>query len=68
MNGDEERRAGRSEDMATLVVHTGGIGDFILCCPSIQAMGREDDIELLGNTERLELAVAGGLATASHAL
>ena len=54
--------------MATLVVHTGGIGDFILCCPSIQAMAREDDIELLGNTERLELAVAGGLATASHAL
>ena len=54
--------------MATLVVHTGGIGDFILCCPSIEAMGREGDIELLGNTKRLELAVAGGLATASHAL
>lgn len=54
--------------MPGLVVHTGGIGDFILCCPSIEALARDGEIELLGNTERLDLAVAGGLAKASHAL
>ena len=28
-----------------LVVHTGGIGDFLLCCPSIQCMARDAVLE-----------------------
>ena len=54
--------------MAALVVHTGGIGDFILCCPTIKAMAEGGHVELLGNTERLALAVKGGLANAAHGL
>ena len=50
----------------TLVVHTGGIGDFLLACPSIERLGREGRVELLGRKERLELAVAGGIAGAAH--
>lgn len=52
----------------TLVVHTGGIGDFLLACPSILALGREGPVELLGRRDRLELAVAGGIADAAHGL
>lgn len=50
--------------MRTLVVHTGGIGDFILACPAISRL--EGDVELLGRPERLALAVEGGIANAAH--
>ena len=54
--------------LRTLVVHTGGIGDFLLACPSIMALGREGSVELLGRKDRLELAVAGGIAESAHGL
>lgn len=54
--------------MSTLVVHTGGIGDFLLACPSIHALSKEGPVELLGRTERLQLAVAAGLARRAHSL
>lgn len=54
--------------LRTLVVHTGGIGDFLLACPSIEALGREGPVELLGRKDRLELAVAGGIAESAHGL
>jgi len=50
----------------TLVVHVGGIGDFLLACPAIQLLAREGAVELLGRKERLQLAVQGGIAAAAH--
>ena len=52
----------------TLVVHTGGIGDFLLACPAIARLGQDGPVELLGRKERLALAVAGGLARAAYDL
>lgn len=52
----------------TLVVHTGGIGDFLLACPSIRALADEGPVELLGRRDRLQLAVAGGIASEAHDL
>jgi len=49
-----------------LVVHTGGIGDFLLCCPSIERLAREAAIELLGQPGRLALALGAGLAERVH--
>ena len=52
-----------------LVVHTGGIGDFLLFCPTLRRLSGDygaDNIELLGRPERLELAVEAGLAHATH--
>ena len=42
----------------TLVVHSGGVGDFLFACPALGHLART----------RLELAVAGGLAYAAHGL
>lgn len=52
----------------TLIVHTGGIGDFLLALPSVEALGEAGPVTLLGRKERVELAVAGGLAAAAHDL
>lgn len=49
-----------------LVVHTGGIGDFLLCFPSIHALAHTFRVELLGRPERLALAIEGGLAEKAH--
>lgn len=57
-----------TEAKPTLVVHTGGIGDFILACPAIAGLNEERPVELLGRKDRLELAVAGGLATTAYDL
>ncbi|HPO17446.1 MAG TPA: glycosyltransferase family 9 protein [Candidatus Hydrogenedentes bacterium] len=54
--------------MRTLIVHTGGIGDFLLTCPAIAWLAQEGPIELLGYPERLGLAVEGGLAERAHSL
>lgn len=54
--------------MRTLIVHTGGIGDFLLACPAIACLAKEGPIELLGYPERLALAVEGGLAERAHSL
>lgn len=53
---------------ATLVVHTGAIGDFILACPSIACLAQEAPVEIAGLEERAELAVVSGLATRAHSL
>lgn len=50
--------------MRTLVVHTGGIGDFLLACPAIAKL--DGTVELLGRVERLMLAVEAGIAQAAH--
>lgn len=50
----------------TLIVHTGGLGDFLLACPTIDAVARQGEVELLGRPERLALAVSGGIAVAAH--
>ncbi len=54
--------------MRTLIVHTGGIGDFLLTCPALACLAQDGPIELLGYPERLALAVAGGLAESAHSL
>lgn len=54
--------------MRAVVVHTGGIGDFLLACPALARLAREGPIDLVGNRSRLDLAVAAGIAAAAHAL
>jgi len=46
----------------TLVVHTGGIGDFLLACPAISALRTDDTLDLCGYPDRLRLAVRAGIA------
>ena len=50
----------------TLVVHSGGIGDFLLCCPALLKLSSSESLELLGNPDRLRLGLAAGLAKAVH--
>jgi len=50
----------------TLVVHAGGLGDFLLFCPALTQLAQDGSVELLGRPERLELAVTAGLAEAAH--
>ncbi len=52
----------------TLVVHTGGVGDFILALPALERLGRQGPLELAGRPERLQLAVDAGIAEAAHDL
>ena len=54
--------------MRTLVIHTGGIGDFLLALPAIAKLREHGPLELAGYRDRLELAVAGGIAEAAHSL
>ena len=44
--------------MRTLVVHAGGIGDFLLACPSIFRLAEDGPVELLGRPDRLALAAS----------
>jgi glycosyl transferase family 9 (putative heptosyltransferase) len=50
----------------TLVVHTGGIGDFLLTCPALRLLAEDGPVELLGRPSRLALGIAGGIAEAVH--
>ena len=52
----------------TLVVHTGGIGDFILLTPTLAELAKHCVVELLGHRERLALAVAMGIARTANDL
>lgn len=53
----------------TLVVHTGGIGDFLLFCPALKRLAEEGPVELAGmDRDRLNLAVNCGLARSVHLL
>lgn len=51
-----------SRAFRTLVVHTGGIGDFLLFCPCILRLREEGPVVLAGNRQRLSLAVVAGIA------
>jgi len=51
-----------------LVVHAGGIGDFLLTCPALQGLCPPDALWLLGRRERLELAVDSGIAAGARDL
>lgn len=48
--------------MRTLVVHTGGIGDFLLACPALARLATAGPLEMAGQTRRLELALSAGIA------
>lgn len=53
----------------TLVVHTGGIGDFLLFCPALKRLAEDGAVELAGmDRDRLNLAVSCGLARSAHLL
>jgi ADP-heptose:LPS heptosyltransferase len=54
--------------MKILIIHTGGIGDFLLTCPVIEHLAATDTVTLAGHKERLQLAVAGGIAESAHSL
>jgi len=44
--------------LRTIIFHAGGIGDFLLTCPSIFRLAEEGPLELLGRIDRLELAAS----------
>jgi ADP-heptose:LPS heptosyltransferase len=52
----------------TLVVHSGGIGDLILCAPSISWLASAGSVDIVGERGRAELLVAGGDVRAAYAL
>jgi ADP-heptose:LPS heptosyltransferase len=52
--------------MRTLVVHTGGIGDFLLTGPALRQLATQGPVELLGNPARLQLAVVSSIAVAAR--
>lgn len=49
-----------------LMVHAGGVGDFICTFPTLAALSRTHDIEIAGMPERALLAREAGLAVAVH--
>lgn len=52
--------------MRILVVHLGGVGDFLLMCPTLVRLRETGSVELLGRRERLDIAVDAGIADAAH--
>lgn len=57
-----------SLDRRTLVIHTGGIGDFLLFCPSLLRLREEGPVVLAGYRDRLNLAVVAGIAEEAYDL
>ncbi len=58
-----------SREIRTLIIHTGGIGDFLLFCPCLKRLAEEGPIELAGSDrDRLNLAVVAGIAETAHHL
>ncbi len=45
----------------TLVIHTGGLGDFLLFCPSLLSLREDGPVVLAGETSRLNLAIVAGI-------
>ena len=54
--------------MYTLMINTGGIGDFLLTFPAIKALSQSGTIHLAGYPDRLQLAVDAGIATTALSL
>jgi hypothetical protein len=63
---DRHREQIMTYTRTTLVVHTGGIGDFLLCCPTLLKLSSSGPLELLGNPTRLRLGLALNIAQAVH--
>lgn len=61
---------GRSHrEVRTLLIHTGGIGDFLLFCPCLKRLAEDGPVELAGlERDRLNLGVVSGLAETAHLL
>ncbi|NUM54100.1 MAG: glycosyltransferase family 9 protein [Candidatus Hydrogenedentes bacterium] len=56
-------------EVRTLVIHTGGIGDFLLFCPCLKRLAEDGPVELAGlDRDRLNLAVVSGIARTAHLL
>ena len=51
-----------------LVIHTGGVGDFICTFPALSVLAQTHTIEIAGLPERVALARAAGLAKKVHDL
>ena len=51
-----------------LVIHTGGVGDFICTFPALSVLAQTRTIEIAGLPERVALARAAGLAKKVHDL
>lgn len=51
-----------------LVIHTGGVGDFICTFPALSALAETYSIDVAGLPERAALAHAAGIAEATHNL
>lgn len=54
--------------MTTIVIHTGGIGDFLLACPAIARLAELGPVVAAGSPERLALAVEAGLVAKAVSL
>jgi len=52
----------------TLVVHTGGVGDFICALPALKSLGQATTLEIAGIPERAALAQHAGIASAVYNL
>ena len=57
-----------AKSLRTLVIHMGGIGDFMLACPAVQALAKEGSVILAGYAERLQLAVDSDIADEAYSL
>ncbi|MDZ4860245.1 MAG: glycosyltransferase family 9 protein [Candidatus Hydrogenedentes bacterium] len=58
-----------SSKTRTLVIHTGGIGDFLLFCPCLKRLAEEGPVSLAGaDRDRLNLAVVCGIAEDAYLL
>lgn len=51
-----------------LVVHTGGVGDFLCTFPALSALAEKFSIDVAGIPERAMLACAAGIAETAHDL
>ncbi|MBX7256963.1 MAG: glycosyltransferase family 9 protein [Candidatus Hydrogenedentes bacterium] len=52
----------------TLVVHTGGVGDFLLFCPTLKRLNEDGPVTAAGIRSRLLVAEVTGLLESSHDL
>jgi len=50
------------------VIHTGGIGDFLLFCPALACLSEGNHVALFGQPERLAIASWGQIAQEVHPL
>ena len=54
--------------ITTLVIHTGGIGDFILACPAIAHLAQDGPVDCAGYPDRIALAIHAGTVRKAYSL